>query len=76
MTNNTPQVVITRLEDRSLEAYKAWITGILVAIKGEEAASDSKMTEEKWQAAHERHWAKRDAARAKREREERGNGRE
>ena len=61
-----PRMVLTRPgEDRSLEAYKAWINGVLVGVLGEEeAAKRPGMTEEEWARGHAEYWARVDEHRA------------
>ena len=49
-------VVLTRLEDRSLEAYKAWILGIKAALTGGEPVEDGSVTEEEWKEQHREYW--------------------
>jgi hypothetical protein len=47
--------VVTRLEDRSLEAYKAWMLGIKKALTGSDEP-DGSMTEEDWKRGHREFW--------------------
>ena len=56
-----PGLVLTRLEDRSLEAHKAWIKGIIKGLKGDDYGSESTiMSKEDWAEAHRRFWADAD----------------
>ena len=53
-----PRLVLTRLEDRSLEAYKAWIRGMLKGLKGDDYdPQHDRMSEEDWAEAHRKFWA-------------------
>ena len=58
-----PGMVLTRLEDRSLQAYKDWIDGILKGIMGDayDPEEDDSMTEEMWVEMHAEYWEKVDA---------------
>jgi hypothetical protein len=61
-------MVLTRVQDRSLEAFKAWIRGILVGLLGEEEAAKRRtLSEEGWVEAHREFWARADAAKQEEE---------
>lgn len=53
------RLTLSRPKDRSLEAFKKWITGVMQAFKPD--AKDT-TTEEQWQDAHRRFWEKADSA--------------
>jgi hypothetical protein len=56
------RVVVSNLEDRSFEAYKKWIRGLLSGLFGEEEAKSRQvMTEEELRASWRRFWANADA---------------
>lgn len=56
-----PRMVLTRLEDRSLEAYKDWIRGIIKGLKGDDYDPQrDTLREEDWVEAHRKFWADAD----------------
>ena len=59
MSTNTdkPQLTIAKPRDRSLEAFKEWILGILHHLKPD---AESTMSEEKWAQQHQEFWEKVD----------------
>ena len=60
------KALFSRLDDRSLEAYKAWINGIIKHVTGKEGGRDS-LTEEEWREGWRKFWVKVDAARERKE---------
>lgn len=59
MTNNEKaKLHITRPTDRSLEAYKKWVSGLVQKVNPKSAST---MTEEDWKKAHKEFWDKVDS---------------
>lgn len=51
-----PRLVLSRPVDRSLAAYKDWITSTVAELIGN---TDDDMTEAEWKAAWQEFWAKK-----------------
>lgn len=58
----TTKVKLSRPKDQSLEAFKEWMTGVMVGLLGEGGGSD--ITEEKWESAWVKFWKNKDAKNA------------